>query len=219
MTKTLFIGLDGATFTVLDEMTSDLPGIGVTMPFLKKFLEKGARAKLRSTPNPLTPPAWVSIMTGRSPGNHGIFDFIRAEENRGKIYFTLYDSRDVKTETIWSIASRQDHSAVSLNFPITAPPRNINGSLVPGFVPWKHLRRNMVPPELYDRLQTLDDFNPKELAWDFDREKQALEALGEEGTESPSSSSKKTSPTSWPLCLMVSTRSSTRRGPSLIRRY
>ncbi len=184
MTKTLFIGLDGATFTVLDELTSDLPGVGVTMPFLKKFMEKGARAKLRSTPNPLTPPAWVSIMTGRSPGHHGIFDFIRAEENRGKIYFTLYDSRDIKTETIWSIASRQNQSAVALNFPITAPPRSINGSLVPGFVPWKHLRRNMVPPELYDRLKTLDDFNPKELAWDFDREKQALEDLGEEGTES-----------------------------------
>src|SRR3546814_4810433 len=82
MTTTLFIGLDGCTFTVLDQMISDLPGEGVTMPFIKSLMEKGVRAKLRSTPNPLTPPAWTSIMTGKGPGEHGVFEFIRAEEDR-----------------------------------------------------------------------------------------------------------------------------------------
>ena len=177
MLRTLFIGLDGATFTILDQLTSDLPGTGVVMPFMRRFMASGARAKLRSTPNPLTPPAWTSIMTGRSPGNHGIFDFIRAEEKEGKIYFTLYDSRDIRTETIWSIISRSERSVVSLNFPVTAPPRRINGALVPGFVPWKHLRRNTTPQELYERLAAIPDFDPKSLAWDFDREKQAVELL------------------------------------------
>jgi predicted AlkP superfamily phosphohydrolase/phosphomutase len=183
MTKTLFIGLDGATFTVLDEMTRDLPEVGITMPFLKKFMETGCRAKLRSTPNPLTPPAWVSIMTGRMPGSHGVYDFIRAEEKGEDVYFTLSDSRDILTETIWSMASRQDRTVVALNFPITAPPRPGNGSMVPGFVPWKHLRRNTTPPELYDRLKEIPDFDPKELAWDFDREKQSLEVMTEEDME------------------------------------
>jgi predicted AlkP superfamily phosphohydrolase/phosphomutase len=183
MTRTLFIGLDGATFTVLDEMTRDLPGVGITMPFLKKFLETGCRAKLRSTPNPLTPPAWVSIMTGRMPGSHGVYDFIRAEEKGGDVYFTLSDSRDILTETIWSIASRQDRTIAALNFPVTAPPRPVNGSLVPGFVPWKHLRRNTTPLELYDRLKEIPDFDPKELAWDFDREKQSIEVMTDEDTE------------------------------------
>lgn len=183
MTRTLFIGLDGATFTVLDEMVRDQPGIGVTMPFLKQFMETGVRAELRSTPNPLTPPAWVSIMTGRTPGNHGVFDFIRAEEQGEEVYFTLYDSRDIQTETVWSMASRQNRTVVALNFPITAPPRPIAGSLVPGFVPWKHLRRNVTPPELFNRLKNIPDFDPKELAWDFEREKQALESMSEEETE------------------------------------
>lgn len=183
MTKTLFIGLDGATFTVLDEMTRELPGVGVTMPFLKRFLENGVRAKLRSTPNPLTPPAWTSIMTGRGPGGHGVYDFIRAEDKGDEVYFTLYDARDIRTETIWSIASRHDHSVVALNFPLTAPPKPIKGSLVPGFVPWKHLRRNMTPEGLYARLSEIPDFNPKELAWDFAREKQALEAMSDDDSE------------------------------------
>ena len=103
MTTTLFIGLDGCTFTVLDQMISDLPGEGVTMPFLKSLMEKGVRAKLRSTPNPLTPPAWTSIMTGKGPDDHGVFEFIRAEDRGDEVYWTLYDARDVDSETIWSI--------------------------------------------------------------------------------------------------------------------
>ncbi|WP_218082751.1 alkaline phosphatase family protein [Anthocerotibacter panamensis] len=174
MTQTLFIGLDGATFTVLDDMIQDLPGSGVTMPFLKKFMEEGVRAKLRSTPNPLTPPSWVSIMTGRTPAQHGVYDFVRFEDNGDDVYFTLYDARDVRTETIWSIASRQSKTVCALNFPFTAPPKPVNGSLVPGFVPWKHLRRNSYPKELYDRLKEIPDFDPKELAWDFERENQIL---------------------------------------------
>jgi predicted AlkP superfamily phosphohydrolase/phosphomutase len=183
MTRALFIGLDGATFTVLDYMTTEQPEIGVTMPFLRRFMANGARAVLASTPNPLTPPAWTSIMTGRTPGHHGIFDFIRAEENGSKIYFTLNDSRNVRTETIWSIASRQDRSIVALNFPLTAPPRNVRGSMVPGFVPWRHLRRNSTPSDLYARLGAIPGFDPKSLAWDFEREKQAVEMLDDAETE------------------------------------
>ena len=178
-TQTLFIGMDGATFTVLDHLTSEVPGEGVVMPFLKKFMETGVRAKLRSTPNPLTPPAWVSLMTGRTPGNHGLYDFIRAEEQGGDVFFTLYDARDVRSETIWQIASRQDKKITALNFPFTAPPPEVNGFMVPGFIPWKHLRRNLMPTDLYDRLKQIPDFDPKELAWDFDREKQAMEELSD----------------------------------------
>lgn len=183
MTRTLFIGMDGATFTILDDLIQDVPGRGVVMPFLKGLIENGVRAKLRSTANPLTPPAWVSLMTGRSPGHHGVFDFLRAEERGEEVYFTLSDARDIRTETIWSIASRQERSVVSLNFPITAPPRPVRGSLVPGFVPWKHLRRNSLPAGLFDRLKGIDGFNPRELAWDFEQEKLAMEELGPQEVE------------------------------------
>src|SRR5665213_3217165 len=55
--RTLFIGMDGATFTVLNDLTKNQEG-GPIMPFLASIFARGARAKLRSTPNPLTPPAW-----------------------------------------------------------------------------------------------------------------------------------------------------------------
>ena len=181
--KTLFIGMDGATFTVLNDLTA-AGSEGPVMPFLAKIFAEGTRAKLRSTPNPLTPPAWVSLMTGRGPGHHGVFDFIRAEERGEDVFFTLYDSRDCLVESIWSIASRQGQRVAALNFPFTAPPpKDLNGFMVPGFIPWRHLRRNSAPADVYDRLKKIPDFNPQELAWDFEQEKQALDALSDDDRE------------------------------------
>ena len=170
MSQTLFLGLDGATFHLLDDLIRDRPGQGTVMPFLKSFMERGFRAPLRSTPHPLTPPAWTTLVTGRNPGEHGIYDFMRADDRQTEVFFTLYDFRDIRCETLWSIAGRQSRKVVSLNFPIMAPPPKINGSLIPGFTPWRHLRRNMTPKALYERLQAIPGFHPKELAWDFERE-------------------------------------------------
>jgi len=181
--RTLFIGLDGATFTVLNDLTKDGPD-GIVMPFMKRIFEGGTRSKLRSTPNPLTPPAWVSLMTGRTPGHHGVYDFIRAEERGDDVFFTLYDSRDCRVETIWSIASRQGKKVAALNFPFTAPPpKDLDGFIVPGFVPWRHLRRNSHPQDLYDRLKQIPEFDAKELAWDFEQEKQSGNELTDKERE------------------------------------
>jgi predicted AlkP superfamily phosphohydrolase/phosphomutase len=181
--RTLFIGMDGATFTVLDDLTRNRPE-GPVMPFLARIFATGSRAKLRSTPNPLTPPAWVSLMTGRGPGHHGVFDFIRAEERGNDVYFTLYDARDCRVETIWSIASRQGLKVAALNFPFTAPPpKELNGFIVPGFIPWRHLRRNTHPAGIYDRLKEIPGFNPQELAWDFEQEKQSGDQLSDADRE------------------------------------
>ena len=61
---TVLIGLDGATFTVLDPLMER----GV-MPFLAlRSTERGVRAPLRTVMPPLTPPAWTSLMTGKRPG-------------------------------------------------------------------------------------------------------------------------------------------------------
>jgi len=153
MRKTVLIGLDGATFTILDPLMA-----AGHMPFLKSYLAGAFRAKLLSTPNPLTPPAWVSMITGRSPGNHGIYDFIRAENRDDTIYFTLYNSSDIKCETIWSLASRQGHKVVHLNFPMMAPPQPLNGYVIPSMVQWRHLKKNIYPKILYDTMATIPGF-------------------------------------------------------------
>lgn len=174
MHRTILICLDGATFTVLDPLIA-----GGWMPNLQAFAATGARAELLSTPHPLTPPAWTTLMTGRSPGNHGIFDFIWAEERGDNVYFTLNNFRDIQAETIWTMVSRQGGRVTSLNFPHMSPPPALNGEVVPGLVSWKHMRRNVHPPELYARLKALPGFSAREAAWDFDQEKRATQVIPE----------------------------------------
>jgi hypothetical protein len=59
MSGTLLLGLDGATFTVLDPYMER----GV-MPFMRSLCAGGTRAPLQTIMPPLTPPAWTSLMTG-----------------------------------------------------------------------------------------------------------------------------------------------------------
>lgn len=168
MHPTVLLGLDGATFRILNPLMER--GI---MPFLKNVASRGVRAVLMSTPNPLTPPAWISMTTGRPPGHHGIFDFIWSEEREKDHYFTLYNFRDIRCETIWERVSRHGGKVCVLNFPMTSPPPNVRGVVLPGLVSWKHLRLNVHPREVYDELKSIEGFDVKKLAWDFELEKKA----------------------------------------------
>jgi predicted AlkP superfamily phosphohydrolase/phosphomutase len=178
MNPTYLIGIDGATFHILDHLAAE-----GHVPNLKALMSSGTRAELLSTPQPLTPPAWTTLMTGRTPGNHGIFDFIWAEERGDQAFFTLNNFRDIRVETLWSLVSRSGGVVTALNFPLTAPPPVVSGSIVPGLVSWKHLRRNVQPPALYQEMKKLPGFDPREMAWDFEREKRATKHVPEEERE------------------------------------
>jgi predicted AlkP superfamily phosphohydrolase/phosphomutase len=178
MSNTVLIGLDGATFTILDPLMED-----GHMPFLKDFIDRGYQAKLLSTPNPLTPPAWISMITGRSPAHHGVYEFVRWEERKGDFYFTLYNSSDILCETIWSMASRYGLKVTHLNFPMMAPPKPINGSAIPSMVQWRHIRKSVYPKTLPETLKSMPGFNPEHFRLTF---QEANEAIGiREQTLSP----------------------------------
>jgi len=168
--KAVLIGLDGATFSILDPLMAQ----GV-MPFLRSFVDSGVRANLRSVVPPLTPPAWTSVMTGRSPGHHGIFDFFQPAAP-GSPNLQLATSKDIRCETLWSIVNRHGLRTTVLNFPATFPPPALDGHVIAGWMPWRQLRLGCHPAELYDRLKAQPDFNARELAMDM-----ALEAKATEG--------------------------------------
>jgi predicted AlkP superfamily phosphohydrolase/phosphomutase len=165
----LLIGLDGATFTILDPYVER----GV-MPFMGELFERATRAPLRSVMPPLTPPAWTSLMTGKRPGQHGVFDFFQKEEP-GSVYFSFASSQDVKSETIWSLASDQGRRIIALNFPLMFPPPPVDGCVVPGgMMPWRQLRLGCHPAGLFDRLKALPSFEPREML-DMELEIKAIE--------------------------------------------
>jgi predicted AlkP superfamily phosphohydrolase/phosphomutase len=175
--RTLLIGLDGGTFSILDPLME-----GGVMPFLRRFMAEGTRAELRSVIPPLTPPGWTSIMTGRSPGNHGVVDFFTFESSNSR-YVRFTNSSHISCETVWSLVSRYGLTATVLNFPLTAPPRPISGCVVPGWVQWRYLRQYSHPPGLYERLKGLPTFNARELAMDLAVEQKALDGCSPEEQE------------------------------------
>lgn len=172
--KTLLIGLDGATYDILDPLVAE----GV-MPNLGKIMDDGSRGILRSTMHPLTPPAWATLMTGRHPGNHGVFDFIRVDRAKGKPTYTLTTSADVKVPTIWQIASGAGMRATTLNYPTMFPAKPIEGVVIPGYVPWSYLGRAIYPRETYKMLKAEGIFKAREMSTDWQHERKAVQGLAE----------------------------------------
>jgi predicted AlkP superfamily phosphohydrolase/phosphomutase len=173
--RILLIGLDGATFTILDPLLRS----GV-MPFLAQAVSRGVRARLQSVIPALTPPAWTSLMTGKRPGEHGVFDFFQKDAPNSH-YLRFASSSDIGSETIWSLASRSGKRVISLNFPLMFPAPAVNGYVVPGgWMPWRQLRLGCYPPGLFDRLKALPEFNAREMALDMAFEEKAIEGCAPE---------------------------------------
>lgn len=185
--STILVGLDGATFDVLDRLVAE-----GTMPFLGLLLAGGCSARLRTVVPPLTPAAWTSLATGVPPGRHGIFDFVRVTRQPSDssphadtcpMQYRMATSDDVCAETVWSLASRQDRRVAVLNFPVGIPPEQVAGIVVPGFAPWRHLRRLVWPPEFYKVLCELPSFRAEELVLDVTEERRAIQELATEEYE------------------------------------
>lgn len=170
--RTVLFGLDGATFTVLD----DLVARGV-MPNLAKVYAQGARAKLASTALPLTPQAWTSMATGRTGGHHGISDWVRFRWGPEGNYGHINNARDIHAETIWQYASRSGRRVTVLNYFGLAPPSPLAGHSMPGFTSGRHLRRSSWPSDLFARLEQVPDFDVKTLGLDLEIERQVLQEM------------------------------------------
>lgn len=164
----VLIGLDGATFTILNPMMEN-----GTMPFLRSMMDSSARGDLLSVIPPLTPPGWTSMITGRSPGNHGITNFMQRRDPSSQL-LNLISSRDLACETLYSVVNRQGMRAGSLNFPAMSPAPPVDGYVLPGWVSWRWLRRNSHPKDLIDRLKAIPEVDLKTLAVKFEEEGKAV---------------------------------------------
>ena len=125
--RVLIIGLDGATWDVLDPLIER--GL---MPNMRALVQGGTSGVLRSTVPPITPAAWTTFMTGKGPGTHGIIDFERYDVRTHKLSFNTTNCL-ANVRSIWEILGDKGFRVGSLNVPMTYPPTPINGFMVSGF--------------------------------------------------------------------------------------
>ena len=121
------IGLDCAEpRLVFDRWREELPN-------LSRLIGAGTWGPLRSVDPPITVPAWSCMMTGRDPGELGIYGFRnRSEHDYSSL--TVADSRAVRIDRVWDHLSRAGKHVIVVGVPQTSPPVPVNGELVSCFL-------------------------------------------------------------------------------------
>jgi predicted AlkP superfamily phosphohydrolase/phosphomutase len=110
--RVIVIGLDGFTWKTLESGMFEMEN-------LSSMRKEGAWGRLRSTRPPNTVPAWITIATGCNPGKHGVFDFLRPEEDLSRT--VPVSSSDIKVETVQQILSRKGKKSILMNLPCSTP--------------------------------------------------------------------------------------------------
>jgi predicted AlkP superfamily phosphohydrolase/phosphomutase len=145
MKKVLVIGLDGAEPTILFSLAEE-----GKLPAIKKLMEGGAYGNMKSTIPSHSGPAWSSMVTGKNPGKHGVFDFNVYSPGDKKV--RLLNAKDRKAKAVWDILSEKGLKAGVMNVPLTYPPSEVNGFLVCGFLTPGEWVTYTYPPELGKEL-------------------------------------------------------------------
>lgn len=123
--RVLVIGLDGATWTLLDGWARE-----GHLPNLQRLREGGAWSSMRVTIPPVTPSCWSSMYTGSDPGKHGVFGFFRRRPSSYRL--TPVRSLDRRVKTVFRLLSDAGLKVGVLNAPAMYPPERLNGFVVPG---------------------------------------------------------------------------------------
>ena len=125
MSRVLVIGIDGGTWDLIRPWVEagDLPN-------LARLMAEGVHGPLESTLPPVTAPAWTTFATGRNPGKHGVFDFIRPMGGQ----FELVNSTSIRTPTLWQTLSEAGRRVGVMNVPVTYPPAPVNGFIIAGML-------------------------------------------------------------------------------------
>lgn len=149
--RVLVIGLDGATWDVLNPLTRD-----GKLPNLKALLDKSARGVVLSSIPPVTAAAWTCFSTGKNPGKHGLVDFIYFPNHGYRV--TIANSTTRSAATIWNLLSERNLRVGVVSVPMTYPPEKVNGVMVTDMMTPNASVQYTYPPELKQEL--LDKVGP-----------------------------------------------------------
>jgi len=144
--RLVVVGLDGVPYRLL----KDLSEKGM-MPNAYSIIENGVFRKMESTIPEVSSVAWSSIITGKNPGEHGIFGFTDFSEGTYRLSFPNFN--DLKAIPFW----KRDNSrrSIIINVPATFPASKLNGVHISGFVALD-LERSTYPASLVPKLKELD---------------------------------------------------------------
>ena len=119
--KTLLIGIDGATWSVITPMLK----LG-KLPTLNKIINSGVSGILKSRKPIISPAVWTTIMTGKLRVKHGVSGF----------YST---SGDIKCPRVWDILQKNNLNSGTIGHLLTSPPDERLLFQIPGWISTSNL--------------------------------------------------------------------------------
>lgn len=141
--RVLVIGLDCAPPALVFDRLRD------AMPNVAGLMRRGAHGPLRTVAPPITVPAWACMVSGRDPGELGLYGFRnRADDGYA---LSIADATWLDAPRVWDVLGDAEKTVATLYVPLTSPPRAVNGCAIGGF-----LGRGAAfthPPELGARLE------------------------------------------------------------------
>jgi len=142
--RTILIGLDGVPYGAIKNLTET--GI---MKNLGQIIEEGVFRQMASSIPEISSIAWSSIITGKNPGEHGIYGFIDLHPGTYRMFFPNFST--LKASPFWAT---DNGTSVIINVPSTYPARELNGVLIAGFVAL-NLHKAVYPAELVPKLMDM----------------------------------------------------------------
>ena len=144
--RTVVIGIDGVPFGLLNNLSEK----GV-MPNFAELKGEGVFTPMKSSIPEISSVSWSSVITGKNPGEHGIYGFTGLIEGTYTISFPNF--RNLKAPAFWHEMTNKSY--VILNVPSTYPARELNGVHISGFVS-PDLERAVYPPSYLDTLRDMN---------------------------------------------------------------
>jgi len=145
--KVMIIGLDGATWTLLDRWISNNK-----LPTFKKLMNSGTRGILKSTIPSQTCSALPAMFMGMNPGNTGVFSVLTPHND------SVVTFKDFEYPTIWNILDNYNYSSCVVNVRFTFPPEKLkNGIMICGDPVPSDRSNYTYPEELKEEIKGFRD--------------------------------------------------------------
>jgi predicted AlkP superfamily phosphohydrolase/phosphomutase len=123
--KLIILGWDAATWDLLKPWIKE-----GELPNLVGLMEKGAHGTLLSTPLPVSPAAWTTIITGKNPAKHNVFDWFSRDD--GSYDVTYVNTDQIMTRTLWDYINDSGLRIGVFNLPMIYPAPQLDGFLLSG---------------------------------------------------------------------------------------
>jgi hypothetical protein len=145
--RVVLIGVDGATWNVIDPLLAE-----GKLPNLAALMKRGVHADLATVEPVNSPTVWTAMATGQPPDVTGIASF-------------LVDERDIQVPRVFEWLSHQGLRVGMYQYLVTWPPRPLpNGFVIPG---WLAGGPETVPADLADSYRyDIEGLRSRQAFWE-----------------------------------------------------